>query len=127
MLGMFPTSPLFAAISFGDSRMVRALLDLGANTKETDPDGLTALDMAVLGHRADIIPMLVKAGAPLNAADKHGYTALHYAAAVDFGDAACLEAMMRAGADSTVRNGAGRTAKEQATFFHHAKLAALLP
>jgi ankyrin repeat protein len=53
---------------------------------------------------------LIESGAKVNAADRHGYTPLHYAANIDFGDTEMVELLLRAGADPRARGKTGKTA-----------------
>jgi len=49
-----------------------------------------------------------------------------YAATIDFGDTATLRALLAAGADRRVKNGAGRTALQQARRLGNEQLAKAL-
>ena len=49
-----------------------------------------------------------------------------YAATIDFGDTAVLQAILKAGGDPTIRNEDGRNAIEQAHHFGHVNLEAVL-
>jgi ankyrin repeat protein len=114
MLGMFPSSPLFASVGFGDPEIIHALLKGGANVHEKDTDGMTALHWAVLDHHPEAVKALLAGGADVNAVDRFGYTPLQYAATVDFGDAATVTALLQAGADPNVKDKQGKTAIERA-------------
>ena len=81
---------------------------------------------ATITNRPDVIPLLAKAGVPLNDIDENGFTALHYAASIDFGDTAVLDALAAAGAKQTPRNFDGRTPAQQAVHLGHARLATRL-
>ena len=70
-----------------------------------------------------VIPVLVKAGVPLNATDDFGYTPLMYAATVDEGDTETLGALLALGAARNIRNDEGRTALEHARRYKHTALA----
>ena len=73
-----------------------------------------------------LIPALAAARVPINAMDDNGFTPLMYAATIDFGDAEVLKALVKAGADKSVRNSEGRTALAQARHYKHAHLEAAL-
>jgi hypothetical protein len=51
---------------------------------------------------------------------------LMYAATLDFGEAASLKALLKAGADGNIANSEGRTAREQAKFLHLSQLESAL-
>nr|MBO6295302.1 ankyrin repeat domain-containing protein [Schwartzia sp. (in: firmicutes)] len=68
-----PTSER-ALVSAG--KIVATLLEHGANVKERDKDGRTAL---MLAYDADIAKMLIEKGAGINVADNNGNTPLMYA------------------------------------------------
>ena len=81
---------------------------------------------AAITNRADVIPLLARAGVDINGIDEHGYTPLMYAATIDFGDTTTAEALVAAGADKTIRNENGRTPLAQAVHFGHSRLAQVL-
>jgi ankyrin repeat protein len=118
------SSALSAAVTFGYPDVVRALIAAGASVRGTESTGINLLHWAVIANRPPMIPILIKAGVPLNATDENGYTPLMYAATIDFGDTRSLQALLRAGADTTIRNDEDRTAREQARHFGHAQLEA---
>jgi ankyrin repeat protein len=53
-------------------------------------------------------------------------TPLLYAASIDFGDTAVMEALIAAGADLRARNKEGETAIDLANKYHHARMVNLL-
>jgi len=114
LLGMFPTSPLFGAVGFGDAAVVQALLKGGADVHEKDQDSMTPLHWAAIDDHADVAKALIAAGADVNAVDRFGYTPLLYAATIDFGDADTVTALLAAGADPRVKDKEGKTAWTQA-------------
>ena len=68
--------PLFTAIGYGDSKMVAMLLDNGANPNVFTEDGTRPLNVAVRKGNPDIVRLLLKHGAQVNAVDKKNVTAL---------------------------------------------------
>ena len=74
-------------------------------------------------NRAAVIPILVRAGVPLNATDDNGFTPLMYAATVDVGDTETLNALLSSGADRKIRNDQGRTPLDQARHYKHTRIA----
>ncbi|HEY6293821.1 MAG TPA: ankyrin repeat domain-containing protein [Terriglobia bacterium] len=114
LVGMFPTSPLLAVVTFGDPAVIRELVDGGANIHEKDADGMTALHWAVVAHHTDAVRALLAAGADVNAVDRFGYTPLLYAATIDFGDAETATVLLAAGANPNVKDKKGKTAMAQA-------------
>jgi ankyrin repeat protein len=119
-------SPISEAITFGHAAVVRALIQAGAKTDLVERTGVNLLHWAAITNRADVVAELAKAGVDVNAIDEHGYTPLMYAATIDFGDTATLRALLAAGADRRVKNGAGRTALQQARRLGNAQLAKAL-
>jgi ankyrin repeat protein len=117
---------LAQAVTFGYPEIVRALISAGAPAKLTEGSGINLLHWAAIANRPDVIPALVEAGVPVNAQDDSGFTPLMYAATIDFGDAASLRALLKAGADPNIRNAEGRTAVEQARQYRHVNLEAIL-
>ncbi len=111
------------SVTFGHPDVVQALVDAGANVRLTESSGINLLHWATITNRATVIPVLVKAGVPLNATDEFGYTPLMYAASVDEGETGTVKALLAAGADRSIRNDEGRTALEQARRYNHTELA----
>ncbi len=66
---------------------------------------------------------LASHGADVNAQDGEGMTALAWAAKVDPGHTAILEALLAAGADPTIASQDGRTPLQWAEYFGHESLA----
>lgn len=123
LIGMFPTSPLFEAVGFGDPAMIKALLAGGADVQEKDQDGMTALHWAVVANHAEAAQALLAGGADVNAVDRFGYTPLLYAATIDFGDAETETALLRAGADPNIKDKKGKTAFAQAREYPYLRAA----
>jgi serine/threonine-protein phosphatase 6 regulatory ankyrin repeat subunit B len=117
---------LSEAITFGRTSVVRMLIGAGADVDGTDGAGINLLHWAVITNRPAVIPLLAKAGVPVNEPDQSGFTPLMYAATIDFGDTASLDALLAAGAKRSIRNNDGRTPLQQARYFQHAALAAKL-
>jgi len=83
----FDCTPLLLACSFGQERMVRALLDRGASRTARDSKQRTPLhETSLAGHLGCVRQLLGKPGAykltpgEVNAADVNGFTPLHFAA-----------------------------------------------
>ncbi|MEZ0222924.1 MAG: ankyrin repeat domain-containing protein [Alphaproteobacteria bacterium] len=102
---------LMRASFFGCAAAVPALLEKGADVHareiKVEGEGYTrqsAIILAAMKGHADIVGMLLKAGANPNDADTNGQTALHFA-----WDADTVETLLRAGADLERRDNWGRT------------------
>ena len=119
-------TPISMAVTFGYADVVRMLVSAGATVSMTERSGINLLHWAAITNRAAVIPALVEAGVPLNATDENGFTPIMYAATIDFGDAESLKALLKAGADRSIRNNDDRTALEQARYLKHAHLEAAL-
>jgi len=122
--GAEPSSEaLSEAVTFGHADVVRSLVNAGADVKLTESTGVNLLHWATITNRASVIPVLARAGVPLNAIDDNGFTPLMYAATVDVGDTQTLKALLESGADRTIRNDQGRTPLEQARHLKHTRIA----
>ena len=114
------------AVTFGYPDVVRMLIAAGANSKIVESSGINLLHWAAITNRPEVIPALVEARVPINSMDDNGFTPLMYAATIDFGDTNVLKALLKAGADKTIRNFEGRTPAAQARRYKHSDLEAAL-
>jgi len=99
----------------GDVAGLKADLRSGLSPTSADKDGFTSLHVAAQNGHAEIVSILIEAGADVNAIDKHGngplWTAGYQAASpkateANFSIAAML---LKSGADPHYQNRAGRT------------------
>ncbi len=74
-------TPLMYAARQGHLGTARALVEKGASPDLVDPDGTTALALAIVNLKFDVAAMLIEKGANPNIADRTGMTPLY--AAVD--------------------------------------------
>jgi ankyrin repeat protein len=120
--GADPTPALAQAVTFGYPDIVELLIEKGASAKMAERTGINLLHWAAIADRPQVVAALSTAGAPINAQDENGYTPLMYAATIDFGNTEIVKALLRAGADRSLRNNDGRDARAQAHYFHHAQI-----
>ncbi len=98
---MFGT-PLMAAVRFGKTESVATLLARNANPNI--PDKIGHIPLALAAHNEnmqEIVKLLVKHGAEINAKGYYGRTALHYAAI--HGDIEMASFLLENGADLNLR------------------------
>jgi ankyrin repeat protein len=88
---------LLRAAGMGDLARVKALLQAGADVNAKGEGGITALMLASLNGRADIVRVLLDARAEVNASDKEGFTAL--LAAAQYSHLEVVRALLAAKAD----------------------------
>jgi ankyrin repeat protein len=105
------------AAARGFSIIVRRLLDTGIDARRVYGNDLTALMWAAgheegVGPRAalDVVKLLLDAGAPIDAIDNRGRTALMMAAEVN--DAAVVEVLLGRGANRTIIDKSGKQAAD---------------
>ena len=112
-------APIVYAAARGFTAVVRTLLAAGVDAKRAYGNDLTAL-MWAAGYEdgygehdaLDVIALLLDAGAPINATDNRGRTALMIAA--ERGHAAVVKALLARGADRDVKDKTGLRALELA-------------
>jgi ankyrin repeat protein len=119
-------TPMSSAVTFGYADVVSLLVSTRAKVSMTEATGINLLHWATIANRASVIPVLAKAGVPINARDENGFTPIMYAATIDFGDEETIRALINAGADASLRNDEGRTALQQARHHKHTRLEAAL-
>ena len=119
-------SPLHLAAHYGHADVVSLLLHNNApvDLRSANQMANTPLHAALAGRRADVVPILLDAGADVNAQQHGGWTALHAAAAN--GDGALVELLLSRGADAAIANDAGVTAAAIARDRGHGAIAELL-
>ena len=87
-------------------------------------DGDTALHLACLYGRGELVPILLGMGADVNATDMNGSTPLHDAAAGGYSD--ICQHLLAAKAAATVQDDEGDTALHNAANGNHAQVVQLL-
>lgn len=75
-------TPLHAAVSSGSTKIVRYLLEKGAQIDRQNSLGLTALGLAALQGHDRVVQLLLGHKASMEVVDAKGYTVLHYASVV---------------------------------------------
>jgi ankyrin repeat protein len=101
------TRALFDAIHSGDAGAVKKALAAGGKTDARDADGVPALMHAALFARADVMELLLRRGADVNAATGTGATALMWSVP----DVPKVRLLLAHGADVKARStNTGRTA-----------------
>ena len=115
----------FAAF-FAQPETARLLVDHGADVHAVSPTfgNVTPLHSAAAGGSAEIVHLVLAAGADANARQNGGFTALH--AAAQNGDAAMAQDLLDHGAEAEPATEDGRTALAIAEEQGHDELAALL-
>jgi hypothetical protein len=106
-------SPVADAAERGDVETVVALLRQGADVNAAQGDGMTALHWAAMSGNADLVDVLLYAGAATEATTRlGGYTALHLAS--QSGHAAAISSLVSQGADPSTTTSTGAQALHMA-------------
>jgi ankyrin repeat protein len=121
-------SRLWDAAIAGDTLALRQAIAEGAKIDSLDtrrnPNGRFALNWAAWHDRVPAIQLLIALGAPLEAENRTGFTALHHAA--EAGSLEAARALLAAGADPGHRKLAASLPDETATERGNDSVAALL-
>jgi len=112
----------FAAF-FGQENVARVLLEhhADAGAVADNPMKVMPLHSAAAGRNLSIVRALLEHGAPVNAKQQQGWTALH--AAAQHGDQAMVEVLLKYGAHPNAKNDDGRTPEQLAEEKGHIDLA----
>lgn len=116
-------TPLHFAAFFGHENVARVLLEhhADAGAVADNPMKVMPLHSAAAGRNLAIVRALLEHGAPVNAKQQQGWTALH--AAAQHGDQAMVELLLKYGANPNAKSDDGRTADEVAQEKGHSDLA----
>jgi ankyrin repeat protein len=119
-------TPLHLAAFFGQLESTRLLLERDAPVDAVADNEMrvTPLHSATAGGHEDVARLLIKAGADVNARQRHGYTPLHGAA--QNGQVDLVDVLLEAGADPAARTDDGRTPADLAREAGRPALAARL-
>lgn len=99
-------TPLFHAAQDGAEDRVALLLKHGVDVNKADKTGVTALHLCLQGRKgAKVLPLLLDAGANVNAATDEGKRPLHYAAQYGTADMAALLIAKGAEVNAGMKNG----------------------
>lgn len=107
-----PHAPLFSAVEQADPAAATAALRSGLPVDTRNERGETALFVAAAdGRRADVIPVLLAAGADPNALHDRGRRPVHALSSNGIGprDPESMKLLVEAGADINARTDAGQT------------------
>eukprot|EP01045_Picozoa_sp_COSAG04_P000282 COSAG04_NODE_6_length_47123_cov_87.347482_5_plen_1442_part_00 len=109
---------LHTAVAYKQGAAVQLLLDRGANPNLTDSHGGgTPLACAAYKGYLSLMRLLLEYKAQIDAPQKNGGTAFHCACLNNKPD--CVEALVRAGCDTTVRTKYGETGRDTAKRLSH--------
>ena len=73
-------TPLFYAVANRYRKIVKMLMDAGADVSIADHHDVTPLMMACINKEVKIVKHLIREGAKLDVRDRNGWSSLHYAA-----------------------------------------------
>jgi len=107
---------LFDAVKQGKIKIVNTLCSRGVvDLNEKDEQGCTALQIAAIMNRSQVIKKLIEKGAPMESVDQRGFTALHFAALS--GSSNALKMLLDFKADKEAKNISDYTPLHLAAFY----------
>jgi ankyrin repeat protein len=98
---------------YANSDVTLLLLSAGAKPAQECGNGDSEISLATQNLNVEVVRALIAHKAPINCHDKHGVTALHWAALNGQADLVAL--LLQSGADRTLRDLAGHTPFDVAT------------
>ncbi len=116
-------TPLHFAAFFGEESVARLLLEhhADAGAVANNPMRVQPLHSAAAARNLAIVRALLEHGAPVNARQQKGWTALH--AAAQHGDKPMVEVLLKHGANPNAKDDEGRTPDEVADEKGHLDIA----
>ncbi|XP_065186758.1 ankyrin repeat domain-containing protein 11-like [Sycon ciliatum] len=117
-------TPLHVASIRGDTEMVVALLERGADVSLKDNAGWTPLHEACSNGHLEIVQELLEAGAPVNVAGYNKDRPLHDAAS--YGHLGIIRELLKYGANPELCNATGECAADYAVSVGHTEVVDLL-
>jgi ankyrin repeat protein len=121
LIGTSNSDAISGAVRHAYLDVAETLVKLGAPVDRTDAR-ITPLVKAVLGDQVEMAKFLIAKGAGVNHVDGNGMTPLLYAASIDFGSPAMIDALLKAGARTDMKTKEGKTALDLARQYHHTHL-----
>ena len=115
--------PIWRAIYEGQQASIEHMLDSGLDVNYIY-EGVSLLQLAAEVDNADAVRSLLHRGASVDAADKHGWTALHSAAFS--GNDEYVYLILQEGGDHKVQDEEGWTPLDIAAFYKHDKVIKIL-
>ena len=100
-------TPLWLAVRKGHVKVVKLLLESGANVDTQDRDGTTVLHFAVEKEQDKVVQVLLESGVNVNGQHKDGRTALHFA--VEKGQEKFVQLLLECGANVDAEDKDGKT------------------
>lgn len=104
-----PIRPIELAIGCAQPKSVEVLIQAGVDSRVRDPEGRSLLRLAANGG-SPCIPALLAAGADIEEVDENGNSVLMHAAANH--DARAVKILLEHGANPSVKNRHGMTARD---------------
>eukprot|EP01042_Synura_sphagnicola_P036287 gene36287-biopygen408 len=106
-------SALHLASLYGNTSVVKVLLDRGADFHHRNDNGWTAIHFASWGGCTSVVEVLLDRGADIHHKEENGYTALYFASEVGY--TSVVELLLDRGADIHQKDDDGRTALHSAS------------